>query len=318
MRNSKIIKSILFIFVLFLCSRLLTFLLYPVSSLNNHFINYHAQKENIDLLVLGSSLEGDGINASVMAEEFDQNAYILSPQGSYPESIYQLLVDCGHTHKLKKLVIGWDVLQNYENPPYAYPHEEELYREFYHDMKGNIELTKIVFKGVMNQRYTSTFFDWSSFPENITKIPEVLKSRKEGIKAVVSPKPIDEDNYEKSVYKYHQVTDFEYRTSMSPEDAEYMLKIKEYCSRSNIELFVISCPIPKLIMDARPELQKSIEDSYNFMKSNNIPYIHGNDQNFFPGSMETENFKDFFGHIISPYREIYTKAICDWIKTYNK
>ena len=77
MRSFKIIKSIIFILILVLCSRLLTYLLYPISSLNRHFINYHTQKDNIDFLVLGSSLEGDGINADVISKEFDQTAFVF-------------------------------------------------------------------------------------------------------------------------------------------------------------------------------------------------------------------------------------------------
>lgn len=318
MRSFKIIKSIIFILILVLCSRLLTYLLYPISSLNRHFINYHTQKDNIDFLVLGSSLEGDGINADVISKEFDQTAFVFSPQGSYPESLYYLLLDVTNNHKIKNLLVGWDILQNYENPPYVYPHKEELYREFLHDMKGNLELQKIVFREIMDQRYTSTFFDWSSFPENITSIPDVLKSRKPDYVVKDTSERIDPTNINKKKYRYNQVVETNYSTVMTENDAFYLLKIKEFCHKKSINFFVISSPIPTLVLDEKPELQASIEDSYNFMEVHEIPYIHCNNQIFFPNSMDTENFKDFFGHIISPYRETYTKAICDWIKSTGK
>lgn len=318
MRSSKIIKSLVFIVILIICSRILTFLLYPLSSLNKKFIDYHNEKQNIDFLVLGDSLEGNGLDAKILSEEMGMHAYVMSPQGSYPESLYELLVDIAHTHKVSMLLIGWDVLQNYQVPTYHYPHTEEIYREFLADIKGNPELTKIVFKGIMGQRYTSTFFDWSSFPENITQIPDVLKSKKilaENQQAEFVAEPIDINNIEKSSFNYHRVADPEYKAPMLDNDANYILKIKEYCKNHNIKLFVISSPIPNLIMEEKPELNECIKDTYDFMNKNNIKYIHGNNQDYFPKSMELTNFKDFPGHIIMPYRNKYSKYVCDWIKS---
>lgn len=315
---SKYIKAFFFCLLLVFCSKIMTFLLYPLSSMNKKFIDYHNFEKNIDFLVLGNSLEGNGLKSDILSEEFNQTAYCMTPQGSYPESLYYLLVDITNKHKVRNLLIGWDIIQNYQLPEYHYPHEEELYREFFADMKGNPELQKIVFKGVMNQRYTSTFFDWSSFPENITEIPEVIKSRKPGYIPKGISERIDPENIYKSNFKFNQVSKTKYSNKMTSHDALYLLKIKDFCKNQGIRFFVISCPIPSLIMESNPELKQSIEDSYNFMKENNIEYIHGNDQSVFPGSMETTNFKDFYGHIISPYSEIYSKAVCNWIKNTNK
>ena len=318
MRNSKIskyIKSLCFCLLLILCSKVMTFLLYPLSSMNKKFIDYHNFDKNIDFLVLGNSLEGNGISPEILSKEFNQTAYCMTPQGSYPESLYYLLIDITNKHNVKNLLIGWDVIQNYQLPEYHYPHEEELYREFFADLKGNSELKKIVFKGIMNQRYTSTFFDWSSFPENIMEIPEVIKSRKPGYISKGISERIEPDNIYKQNFKFEQVSKTQYADKMTSKDALYLLKIRDYCKEHDIKFFVISCPIPSLIMKSNPELDRSIADSYNFMKENNITYIHGNNQTFFPDSMETTNFKDFFGHIIPPYRNIYSKAVCDWIKS---
>lgn len=283
--------------------------------MNKKFSDYHNFDKNIDFLVLGNSLEGNGISPEILSKEFNQTVYCMTPQGSYPESLYYLLIDIANKHNIKKLLVGWDIIQNYQLPEYHYPHEEELYREFFADLKGNTELKKIVFNGVMSQRYTSTFFDWSAFPENIMKIPEVIKSRKPGYISEEINDRIDPNNIYKKSFKFNQVSKTKYADKMTSNDAFYLLKIRDYCKKHDIEFFVISCPIPSLIMKSNPELNKSITDSYNFMAENNITYIHGNNQTFFPKSMKTSNFKDFFGHIIPPYRDIYSKAVCDWIKS---
>lgn len=314
MRNSKILKSVLFILSLICFSRLLTFLLCPLSSLNKKFIAYHSVKENIDFLILGSSLELDGIDANVISKEFNENAFVMAPQGSYPESIYWLLVDIANKHNLKNLIVGWDILQNFELPPYKYPHEEEIFREFLSDIKGNKELTKIVFKGIMKQRYTSTFFDWSSFPENIKNIPEVINSRKKIVDKIEVFRPMDLNDRKKS--NFDSVVNTVYGKKIQENDKEYILKIRDFCKKKNINMFVISCPIPEVIMDAVPEINDCIKISYDFMLDSEIQYIHCNNQNYFADSMNNENFKDCYGHIIPPYREIYTKAICAWIKSF--
>lgn len=312
---SKYIKSLCFCVLLILSSRIMTFLLCPLSSISKKFTDYHNFNKNIDFLVLGNSLEGNGISAEVLSKEFNQTVYCMTPQGSYPESLYYLLIDITNKHKVKKLLIGWDIIQNYQIPEYHYPHEEELYREFFADLKGNAELSAIVFKGIMNQRYTSTFFDWSSFPENIMKIPEVIKSRKPGYVSEELSEQIDPNNIYKSSFKFDKVSKTRYADKMTSNDAFYLLKIRDFCKENDISFFVISCPVPALILKSNPELNKSIADSYNFMNKNNIIYIHGNDQTFFPNSMETTNFKDFFGHIIPPYENTYSRAICNWIKS---
>ena len=230
----------------------MTFLLYPFSSLNERFYRYHNIKENIDFLVLGNSLENCGIVPSVLDKNLGQHCGVLAPQGSYPESLYYLLVDVAHTHKVKTLLAGWDVMQNFQLPAYKYPHAEELYREFFADMKGNAELQKIVFKNIMEQRYTSTFFDWSSFPENVREIPRVIESRKKPVdlenKITTIPMDISKlkDDRKKDKYNYYQATERIYGTEIQENDKKYFLKIQKYCKDNNIILMDYDQIIPEL------------------------------------------------------------------------
>ena len=80
---SKYIKAFFFCLLLVFCSKIMTFLLYPLSSMNKKFIDYHNFDKNIDFLVLGNSLEGNGLDANILSEEFNQTAYCMTPQGSY-------------------------------------------------------------------------------------------------------------------------------------------------------------------------------------------------------------------------------------------
>lgn len=316
-KTSKIIKAVIFCLVLVLCSRIMTFLLYPFSSLNQRFVRYHRITKNIDFLILGNSLENCGFDTSVIEQNFGQNCGILAPQGSYPESLYYLLVDAAHTHKVKTLIVGWDILQNFQLPAYTYPHAEELYREFFADMKGNSELQRIIFKKVMEQRYTSTFFDWSSFPENITEIPKVIESRKIIVKDDDPPSSIgiDETTLKTNKkWRYYQAVNTVYGTQIQNNDKDYFLKIKEYCDKHDIQLYVISSPIPECIYEVHPELIDSIRISKEFFDDYNIKYIDTTNEQYFPDVSKNTNFTDCFGHFISPYNKKYTQYVCNFLK----
>ena len=319
-KTTKLIKAIIFCLILVLCSRTMTFLLYPFSSLNQRFVRYHRITKNIDILVLGNSLENCGFVPSVVEQNFKQNCGVLAPQGSYPESLYYLLVDAAYTHNVKTLIVGWDIMQNFQLPAYKYPHSEELYREFFNDMKGNKELQKIVFRNVMEQRYTSTFFDWSSFPENITAIPKVLASRKIIVDDddIASTEAIDESTLKTNkAWRYYQAINTNYGTIIQDNDKNYFLKIKDYCDKHNIQLYVISSPIPQCIFEVHPELFEAINISQQFFNNNNIKYINTTDKLFFPDVSNNTNFNDCFGHFITPYNETYTQYVCNWIKENN-
>ena len=317
---TKALKVVLFCIVLIFCSKIMTFLLYPFSSLNERFYRYHNIKENIDFLVLGNSLENCGIVPSVLDKNLGQHCGVLAPQGSYPESLYYLLVDVAHTHKVKTLLAGWDVMQNFQLPAYKYPHAEELYREFFADMKENAELQKIVFKNIMEQRYTSTFFDWSSFPENVREIPRVIESRKKPVdlenKITTIPMDISKlkDDRKKDKYNYYQATERIYGTEIQENDKKYFLKIQKYCKEHDINLYVISSPIPNCIYESHPELNEAISVSEDFFREHNIPYIDTRNSAYFEGVSADTNYFDCFGHFISPANEKYSQDICNWLK----
>lgn len=320
MHSSKtLVKCIAFCIILILCSAFMTFILYPWSSLNRHFSRYHNETENIDFLILGNSLENNGINPDIISREFNCHAYKFTPQGSYPESLYYLLIDVLSTHNVKTLLVGWDIIQNFQNPPYIYPHAEELYREFIADFPKSRELTCLTLKNIMKQRYTSTFFKWSSFPENILEIPAVLKSKRNKdhtVPGATAETPDDKPENPKFPADFDRVVyERKYAPVIQPDDKEYLLKIKQRCEKENIRLYVLSCAIPDCIQKAVPETADFIRISADFMEENGITYINTSDPVHFPGGTDDYNFHDCFGHYNAWYRNTYTQQICDFIKS---
>ncbi len=316
--NSKTsaVRALIFICVLLAAVAFLNFLLCPLSSMNIKFIRYHAYQKNIDCLVLGNSLEGDGINAQLASEILHNNTYVFAPQGSYPESLYYILLDVAAKHKLKTIVIGWDIIQNFQTPPYQYPHAEELWQELIPDARQNKPLAKILFSKVMEQRYTSTFFKYSSFPENILELQEVQNSKKKnpleldtGTPPAINISTLETD----TSFHYTDVVERKFDPVIQENDISFICKIRDFCALRGIQFLVVSNPIPECIMAAKPELSQCLAVSAVTMRANRIPYINASDQQLFPGSMTDTNFKDCYGHIIEPYRSIYTKHMCELI-----
>lgn len=291
MLNSKIskaaiIKSVLFIMVLALLVAVLNYILVPYSSIKQRFDRYRGHNGNIDFAFLGNSLEIDGINPEIVSKEFgEMNVCVFAPQGSYPESLYYLLLDVASKHNLKKLVCGWDIIQNFQDPPYTYPHSEELYRELMKDTKFGTKLSFLTIKNILKQRYTSTFFEYASFPENLFEIPAVLKTKKAEYKekklsenfAVADPKnevPLD-------ATKLSEIDSFDYddlivygRTNKYQEnDKIYFQKIRDFCRENDIDFYVISCAIPNCVSELYPVLNEAREVSATMFKELEIPYV---------------------------------------------
>lgn len=319
--KKKYLHAVFFLMILAGAMALLNFLLLPLSSLQKKFISYHSVRGNIDFIVIGSSLEGDGVSGSVIKNETGMNAFVFSPQGGFPETSYYLLLDVLNRNTVKTAVIGWDMIQNLQFPEYVYPHREELYRELLPDSRKNPLLRKIVLKGVADQKYTMTFFEFASFPENITDIAAVLKSRNPKMLTETKelPPPIDITRLKENTdFNYAKLMDRSYTDKIKDDDIFYLKKIKDVCAEHNIDLYVLCAPLPDCIITTLPILPRMQAVSKQLFRKLNIQYIDGFDQHFFPGSTADTNFKDCFGHIISPYREKYTKSICDNIKAYKQ
>ncbi len=287
------------------------------------FENYHRvqAKGNIDYLVIGSSLEGDGLMQDVMAEELGGNTVVFTPQGSNPEVEYLLLLDVSSKNRVKTAIIGWDLFQNLMNPYYRYPRSEQLNRELIKECWKSNELTKIMLSRYAEQRYSQTFFQFCSFQDNIKNISKVLKSKKErrenpeNLVLVADGTPIDVNDIHNPSYNFDKLLSDEYTDIINPKDFEYVLKIRDFCKKNGIELYFLSAPAPQVSIDAIAIYWSMHYNSKIAFKEAGINFIDTLEQEHFPYSTENTNFKDCYGHITKTYRETYTRAVSSYINT---
>jgi len=317
MRNSKkqVILAISFCLLTLLCVWILNYLLVPYSSLDKKFDAYRRAeaKGNIDVLVVGSSLEGDGVDPKVLGNELGLHTFTFAPQGGYPQSSYDLLLLTAKRNKLKAVVVGWDLLQNHQSPAYVYPHEEEIYRSLL-PYTNNKPLLLQILAGIARQRYTNSFFTYASFPENATKIPEVRASWKPAPpKASYTGPGIDVRHLldKKDPYNYRQATGRSYVSEPQASDIAYLKRIKQLCDEQQIKLYLLLCPLPQVSIDGIPMVHELVDATESMAKGLDIPLINGFD---FPDATNNSHFKDCFGHLLSPYREFYSRQIGSIIK----
>lgn len=315
------IKSILFVVVLIVSVLVMNFFLVPYSSLMKKFENYHRveRKGNIDCLVIGSSLEGDGLIQDVISSELGENAVVFTPQGANPEVEYLLLLDVVSRNKVRTAIFGWDVFQNMMSPYYRYPRSEQLNRELIKECWDDFELGKIMVSRYAEQRYSQSFFQFCSFQDNVKNIPGVLKSKKERrtnpekLVLVSDGTPIDASNIHNPSFNFDKLLSDEYTDTVNPKDFEYVIKIRDFCRDKGIDLFFLAAPAPKVSIDAVKLYNSMYANSKKAFVDAGIKFIDTFDNFYFPFSTENSNFKDCYGHITGAYRKDYTLAVCRYI-----
>lgn len=315
----KVLYSLIFIITLICFVAIANYLLVPTTTMELKFEGYRKYDQNIDILFLGNSLTGDSISKKTADELYGLNTFKYPHQGTNPEILYYLLLDVSSKHKISKLICDWDIIQVFQDPPYHYPHSEELYREFLRHSYNNRKLFFLTLKNSFKQRYTSSFFKYSSFPENITNIPAVIKSNRqhalqpntENNKLLAKQALADKENYIPK--KFNNVTvETSYKNTIEKSDIDYMILIKDFCNANNIELTVVSYPLPQCVEESLPQIKDFRRISADFFHKNGITYF---DASIIDSSQDNYKFKDAYGHIFEEYQDDFTMRLVEKINT---
>lgn len=281
--------------------------------METRFDRYRNYDKNIDLLFLGNSLTGDAIDKETADKKTGLNSFVYNHQGTNPETVYYLLLDVAAKHNMKEVICDWDIIQIFRDPPYHYPHSEELYREFFVNSMNNKKLYFLTLKNILKQRYTSTFFKYSSFPENITEIPAVIKShleKKEPPRGNGLPPEPRPENYIPKDYK-DVVIENSYSNVIQDNDILYISLIRDFCNINSIKLTVVSYPVPDCVEKALPEMKDYRKHSAQLFETLGINYI---DATEIPGVTKDQNFNDAYGHFFTDCKEMFTEKLFETIK----
>ena len=324
MRISKpFLRTVLFCAILVLAVLFLNFLLVPYSSMMKRFRGFREdeKKGNIDLLVIGSSQEFDGFDAELMSEKLNMHCAVFAPQGGNTETSYYCLVDAIGRNNIKTVIIGWDMLDNFEYPYNDYPSNRraQMYREMLADSQNNPLLAKITWKNILEQRYTMTFFEYAAFPDNATQIKDVIQSRKLKKQPWIqtentSTTAMDETDLHNPRYELDEVLARSYIAKVDDKKILYAEKIRDVCAEKGIVLYFISAPYPKIVQETVKNFSEMKDELKNIFEKIEIPLIDTYNETDFPNMTENSNYHDCNGHFIVSAKQIYTRSVCRWLK----
>ena len=324
--SSSFVKTLLFCFILVLCVVFLNYLLVPYSSMMKRFRGFRedTNKGNIDLLVIGSSQEFDGFDAEFMSRELGIHCAVFAPQGGNTETSYYCLVDALGKNNIKDVIIGWDMLDNFEFPYNDYPSNRraQMYREMLKDCSNNYLLKRITLKNILTQRYTMTFFEYAAFPDNATQIKKAIKSRELKKQPWVQTEntseiAMDETDLTNPKYELDDVLSRSYTTIVNPERVFWAEKIRDLCKEKDIRLYFISCPYPDVVQKSLKDFDVMVRNTKNEFKEHSLFLINTYDESVFPDMSKNTNYHDCNGHFVISAKQLYTQNVCNILKKMN-
>ena len=277
------------------------------------------KKGNIDVLVIGSSLEFNSVDPSVMSEELGLHCAVFAPQGANTETSYNCLIDALGANRIKNVIIGWDVLDRFEYPYNLYPanRKAQMYREMFSHSKQNLPLMMLTVKNIMKQRYTMSLFEYAAFPENATQIKKTIQSRKYKKLPFESESffesAMDMNDIFNSKYELGAVLASSYVKQANPAENEYIEIIRDLCKKNEIKLFFISCPYPQIVQTEIKDYRIMLDESKKLFDRFTIKFIDM--QDVLPEIVSNENYHDCGGHLIIPAKVAYTKALAHYLKS---
>lgn len=320
--RGRTIRAVAFCAIVALAVGVLNFLLYPWSGMSQGYQAFDDVESNIDLLILGDSLERASIDEDMMREYFGMSTYNFHIAAGHPECYYYMLLDALTRHGIKAVIVGYDILQQYQQP---YDDDKtELHRVFLRRSRGNWELFVFAASSLLETRYTTILFKFSAYLDNFDKVFAVLRShsvKRQAMQGQVKAnadaavKEADEDDTDSIIEPRgkDRITHKHFAPPMRPNDKKYFAMMKRLCDAHKIPLIVTACAVPEMSQEV-PGVTDCIEDMRHTMDELGITYIDTNDQNYFPGSTYKYNYYDWVGHYHTAYRPVHTRQLCTYIK----
>ena len=317
---SKIKNTVIFLAIFVLLNYLLSYFLIPKGAMQKSFYKFRSEK-NINFLCIGDSMDAWSLNLNILQNKVSKNAYVVSVNGGNLETSYMFLLEAVRRFNLKNVIIGWDIIQNFETPGYEYKEQAEFYNNMISEAEKNTKLRQILLPKLLKQTFTETIFKSCIYRENLKKIPEVLKTKNTDLSSPFERKydedgrplkPIDSTNLDN--YGYHRIVETtQYSSKIRESDINYIKAIKKICDENNINLAFLLVPLPDCVIKGIPVVNDMVSVSDNFFKQEGIEFINGFDQVFFKKSTNDVNFKDCFGHMIEPYRSEFTEYFIEYL-----
>lgn len=322
MHNFKrIIIIILFIIVCLGINSLLNYILIP----NNYIrVNVHNIETNsYDDIFVGTSHGFAAINPIVVDSVTGRKSTNICSGGEYLRDSYYLIKDACRKKTPKRVIYeldpGYWVNPDTENQNYALT---------YNNMSWSFVKGEYFFAKITSSDFRSALFPWFQYRQQYSAIPTNIKNKqmksykKYNISAFNEAGQALQKEGFMSIRRHEGFKTKENlilwdETKILKEVPKYFDRLVNLCKDRDIELVVITTPIPKETLE---EYSKVFENANNYfsnlMDEYDIPYYNFNYIESKGFDQTIQGYSDYEGHMFGDNADAFSKILGEYLTCY--
>lgn len=311
-----LLKIVIFLFVCMALSWALNQITMPP---NVVWLNLYRVKEYApyDYLFVGTSHGQYGISPEVIEDITGKKSFNLCMADEYPIDTYFLIKEACKKHKPKKII--------YELDPSYWILDQRLGSTamfFYKEFPWSMTKLEYFAKKIVSQDYRSTLFPWSYYKNNLPLAINTIKKKLSSDYKEHNPAILDIPG------GYYKSDGFIYQEKVQGADKgtfnnvpwveseirdsalKYFLKTQTYCQENQIDLEVITMPVPAETLENMAENYKQSDRYFaEFMKKRGIPYHNFNYDIESEFDRSIESYWDYDGHMYGEDAEKFSREL---------
>ena len=307
--------------LLILINGVLTFAFYPY---NYARIDVHnIETKAYDDLFVGSSHGKCAIDPLVIDEITGRKSTNLCMGGEYIQDSYFLVKEAVRNHKPSRIIYELD-------PGYwkTDPVEGTDFGSFYHEFPISLVKLEYFWDKMKDADFRTTLFPWYLYRQQMIKNPIgniKMKLGEEYRTYSGTPFTNEAQSYEKEGFIYRKVIKDVKKgeenlilweeDSLRRETAEDFERLVKYCKDEEIELVVITTPIPKKTLKKNKKAFREADKYFTeYMDSLNISYYNFNYIKLKETDRSLKGFADQEGHMYGENARHFSEELARYLK----
>jgi len=322
MRNFKRVILILsFIVICLFCNSILNFILIPNNYVRMDINNIENNK--YDDIFVGSSHGFSSINPIVVDSVTGRKSTNVCLGGEYLRDSYYMLKDaCRNNNKPKRVIYELDP-QYWINPDT----ENENYGLVYNSMSWSLVKLEYFNAKILGTDFRGVLFPWFYYRDQYSSVKNnfTIKNGHDYKTCEASILDSPSQDYKKEGFLYikrnpgaeiiKQKLILWDQSKILKNQEKYFDKIVEYCKEKNIELVVITTPVPKKTLKENSENYKAQNEYFTkLMDEKEIKYYDFNYIDMPGFDKSNGNYSDYEGHMNGDSAENFSKVLGEYLK----
>lgn len=323
MRNfKKAVFVVLFLVICLVCNSILTFCFYPY---NYARIDIHNIETNAyDDIFLGSSHGKCGIDPLTFDSVTQQKSTNLCMGGEYTQDAFFLAKEAVRNHKPKRIIYELD-------PGYwvTKPSQGMDYTSFYHEFPPSSVKVQYFTEKIMKADFRSTLFPWYTYRQYFFKVWDNITIKTGQVYKDYDPAPFTNEAqaYKPEGFIYRNKIDAPKteqnlilwdEAQLQPDTVTYFERLVNFCNQNQIELVVITTPIPTETYQKYQQAYDNAHDYFtDYMERLKVPYYDFNDIQLDGFDKSLNTYADCEGHMYGATAKQFTRLMAEYLEAAN-